>query len=58
MPETVCDQCTMEVTGRVGDTPIHVSFGDESRNANLSESWHSVHRIGWAKGSYFPAREG
>ena len=46
MPETVCDQCTMEVTGRVGDTPIHVSFGDESRNANLSESWHSVHRIG------------
>src|SRR5882762_8445343 len=46
MPETVSDQYSLEVTGRVEDAPIHESLGDVSRSANLSESWHSVHRIG------------
>src|SRR6266550_993649 len=46
MPETAIDQCSLEVTGGVGDTPIRESSGDVNRNANLSESWHSVHRIG------------
>src|SRR5712692_1860933 len=46
MPETLIDEYNLEITGRVGDTPIHASLGDVSRNANLSESWHSVHRIG------------
>jgi hypothetical protein len=46
MPETAIDKYSLEIAGRAGDTPIHESFGDVSRNANLSESWHSVHRIG------------
>src|SRR6266851_61606 len=46
VPETVIDQCSLESAGRVGDTPIHEPFGDFSRNAIVSESWHSVHRIG------------
>jgi len=46
MPETVSDEYGLEIAGRVRDTPIHESLGDVSRNANLSESWHSVHRIG------------
>src|SRR6266566_1626190 len=46
MPETVSDQCSLEIAGRVGDTPIHESLDDVSRTANLSESWHSVHRTG------------
>jgi hypothetical protein len=28
MPETVSDQCGLEVTGRVGDTPIHEGLGE------------------------------
>jgi hypothetical protein len=46
MPRTVIDEYSLEVTEREGDTPIHGSFGDVSRGANMSESWHSVHRIG------------
>src|SRR5260370_29412267 len=46
VPATVIDQRSLEVTGSVGDTPIHESLGDVSRNANPSESWHSVHRTG------------
>jgi len=46
MPETVIDEYSLDIAGRMGDTPIHESLGDVSRNANLSESWHSVHRIG------------
>jgi len=46
MPETAIDEYSLEIAGRAGDTPIHESVGDVSRNANLSESWHSVHRIG------------
>ncbi len=46
MPETVSDEYGLEIAGRVGDTPIHESLGDVRRNANLSESWHPVHRIG------------
>src|SRR6266849_6514622 len=46
MPWTAIDEYSLEIAGRVGDTPIHESLGDVSRNANLSESWHSVHRIG------------
>lgn len=46
MPETLIDKYSLEIASRAGDTPIHASFGDVNRNANLSESWHSVHRIG------------
>ena len=46
MPETVIDEYGLEIAGRVGDTPIHASLDDVNRNANLSESWHSVHRVG------------
>ncbi len=38
MPETVIDEFSLEIAGRVGDTRIHESLGDVSRNANLSES--------------------
>ncbi len=58
MPETAIDQCSLEVTGGVGDTPIHESLGDVSRNANLSESWHSVQWAGRAEGCYLSPREG
>jgi hypothetical protein len=40
------DQGRLEIAGRVGDMPIHGSLGDVSRNANLSDSWQSVHGIG------------
>jgi hypothetical protein len=46
MPETVIDEYNLETANGVGDTPIHESSGEASRYANLSESWHSVHRIG------------
>jgi hypothetical protein len=46
MPETVIDKCSLEIAGSAGDVSIHESLGDARRNANLSESWHSVHRIG------------
>jgi hypothetical protein len=46
MPETVIDEPSSEIVGRAGDRPIYESLGDLSRNANLSESWHSVHRVG------------
>jgi len=46
MPETVIDKRSLEIAGRAGDVSIHESLGDARRNANLSESWHSVHRIG------------
>ncbi len=46
MPETVIGKCSLEIAGRAGDVSIHESLGDARRNANLSESWHSVHRIG------------
>ena len=46
MPETVIDEYRLEITGRMGDTPIHESLGETRRNANLSKSWHSVQRIG------------
>jgi hypothetical protein len=58
MPEIVIDEYSLEITGRVGDTAIHESLGELRRNASLSESWHSVHRIGWAKVSYLSVREG
>jgi hypothetical protein len=38
MPETVIDEYSLEIAGRIGDTPIHKSSGEVSRNANLSES--------------------
>jgi hypothetical protein len=47
MPETVIDEPSSEIAGRAGDRPIYESLGDLSRNANLSESWHSVHRVGF-----------
>jgi hypothetical protein len=46
MPESVIDEYSLEVTGRVGDTPIHEPFGDFSRSANLSECWHFVRWTG------------
>jgi hypothetical protein len=46
MPETVIDEYSLEIAGRVGDMPIHESLGDVSRNANLSDSWQSVQGIG------------
>ncbi len=58
MPETVIDEYSLEITGRVGDTSINESLGDVSRNANLSECWHSVHGTGWAEGGYLSEREG
>jgi hypothetical protein len=58
MPETVIDEYNLETAGGVGDTPIHESLGDVSRNAKLSESWHSVRLVGSAEGSRLPAREG
>jgi hypothetical protein len=58
MPETVIDEYSLEIASRVGDTSTPESLGDVSRNANLSESWHSVHRIGTAECSYLSAREG
>jgi hypothetical protein len=51
MPETVIDGYSLEIAGRVGDTPIHESLGDASRNANLSECWHPVYRAERAEGS-------
>jgi hypothetical protein len=35
--ETMRDEISSEVAGRVGDTPIHERLGDTSRNAILSE---------------------
>src|SRR6267378_1228152 len=58
MPETVIDKYSLEIAGKAGDAPIDESLGDLRRNANLSESWHSVHRIGRAEVSYFSVREG
>ena len=58
MPETVIDKYSLEIAGKAGDAPIDKSLGDLRRNANLSESWHSVHRIGRAEVSYFSVREG
>jgi len=58
MPETVIDKYSLEIAGKARDAPIDESLGDLRRNANLSESWHSVHRIGRAEVSYFSVREG
>ena len=52
MPETVIDEYSLEIAGGVGDTPIHEPLGHVSRNAKLSESWHSVHGVGSAEGSH------
>ena len=38
MPENALHEHGLEVAGSVGDTPIHASLGDVSRNTNLSES--------------------
>jgi len=38
MPATVIDEYSLEIVGRVGDTPIYQSSGDFHRNVNLSES--------------------
>jgi len=38
MPENVPHEQGLEIAGRVGDTPIHESLGDVSRNTKLSES--------------------
>jgi hypothetical protein len=46
MPETEIHEHNLEIADTAGDTPIHESLRDVSRNADLSESWHSVHRIG------------
>jgi hypothetical protein len=34
MPETVIDEFTLEITDRLGDTPIHGLLGEVRRNAN------------------------
>jgi hypothetical protein len=54
MPGTVFDQRGLELTDRGGDTPFHDSLCGVSRNAYLSESWHSVHRIGRTEGGTSP----
>src|SRR5258708_6673005 len=58
MPETVIEEYSLEIASSGRHTPIHESLGDVSRNANLSESWHPVHRVGCADGSYLSARVG
>jgi hypothetical protein len=37
MPGTVIDEYSLEIAGRVGDTPIHQGLCKGSQHANLSE---------------------
>jgi hypothetical protein len=51
MPQTAIDEYSLEIAAKVGDTTIHERLGVVSRQANLSECWHSVYRTGWAEGA-------
>jgi hypothetical protein len=42
MPENQIEEYSLEIAGRVGETPVRVRLGHVSRYANLSECWHSV----------------
>jgi hypothetical protein len=46
MPETVIEEYSLGIAGRMGDTPVRVRLGHVSRYANLSEYWHSVQWAG------------
>jgi hypothetical protein len=46
VPETVIDECRLEIVIREGDTPIRQGLDDGNRNANLSECWHFVRKTG------------
>jgi hypothetical protein len=46
MPETLIEEYSLEIAGRVGDTPVRVRLGPVGRYANLSKNWHSVQRAG------------
>jgi len=57
MPESVRDENDAEVTGRMGDTPIHKRLGNVSLSANLSECWHDVYSAGQGKRCYLSKNE-
>jgi hypothetical protein len=57
VPGTMRDEVTLEVAGNARDRPVYEDFGVVSRQANVSEGWHSVYRTGWVEGSYLSARE-
>jgi hypothetical protein len=44
----VNNESNLEVAAAVGDMPIHVLLGGDSRDASLSECWHAVHGAGQA----------
>jgi hypothetical protein len=46
MPKTVSEEYSLETAGSVGDTLVEERLDGVSRNASLSECWHSVYRAG------------
>jgi len=58
VPEAMGSEGSLEVVGRVRDTPFQGRYVDVSRCANLSECWHSVYGVGRTEGGHLPAREG